>query len=379
MLIPKSDFIGLEKLTHLSAGGESPTLKSHRVAVERFFADKALGEESRERMDETVRRCKQKVGALLGASPDDVAFISTSSEGINLLAYALKWRSGDNVVVCDVEFPSDVLPWTRLKEQGVEIRIVRNRNWFVSLADIQQALDDRTRVVAVSDVSYFTGQRLPAKELSELVRAHNALLILDATHAAGAVPVQANHADILVTSCYKWLLGTHGVAIFYWNRKRLPDLEPPFLGWHSGQSIPDWHEPTEFALRPGADRFEAGNLGFISIYILDNALDHILRIGTAAIESHVLSLSGLAREGLHELGFEVMTPPNPDQRAGNICFMTPHIKEIMAWLSDRRILVWGAYAGVERVRVSTHLYNSAEDVERLLNALEDLPASMKRR
>ena len=119
--------------------------------------------------------------------------------------------------------------------------------------------------------------------------------------------------------------------------------------------------------------------GFISIYILDNALDHILRIGIAAIESHVLSLSGLAREGLHELGFEVMTPPNPDQRAGNICFMTPHIKEIMAWLSDRRILVWGAYAGVERVRVSTHLYNSAEDVQRLLNALKDLPASLKRR
>jgi len=379
MLIPKSEFIGLEKLTHLSAGGESPTLKSHREAVERFFADKALGEVSRERMDETVRRCRQKVGVLLGVPPDEVAFISTSSEGINLLAHALKWRSGDNIVVCDVEFPSEVLPWTRLRDQGVEIRIVRNRNWFVSLSDIQQALDERTRVVAVSDVSYFTGQKLPVKELSELVRSHNAFLILDATHAAGAVPVQANYADILVTSCYKWLLGTHGVAIFYWNRKRLPDLEPPFLGWHSGQSIPDWHEPTEFALRPGADRFEAGNLGFISIYILDNALDHILRIGIAAIESHVLSLSGLAREGLHELGFEVMTPPNPYQRAGNICFMTPHISEIMAWLSDRRILVWGAYAGVGRVRVSTHLYNSAEDVERLLNALEDLPASLKRR
>jgi selenocysteine lyase/cysteine desulfurase len=379
MLIPKSDFIGLEKLTHLSAGGESPTLKSHRVAIEQFFADKALGEVSRERMDETVKRCKQKVGVLLGVSPDDVAFISTSSEGINLLAYGLKWRSGDNVVVCDVEFPSDVLPWTRLKEQGVEIRVVPNRNWFVSLTDIQQALDDRTRVVAVSEVSYFTGQRLPVKELSELVRSHNALLILDSTHAAGAVPVQAKYADILVTSCYKWLLGTHGVAIFYWNRERLPDLEPPFLGWHSGQSIPDWHTPTEFALRSGADRFEAGNLGFISIYILDNALDHILRIGIPSIESHVLSLSGLARDGLHELGFELMTPRNPDQRAGNICFMPPHISEIMAWLSDRRILVWGAYAGVGRVRVSTHLYNSSEDVERLLNALEGLPASLKRR
>ena len=377
MLIPKTEFIGLEEITHLCAGGESPTLKSHRAAVERFFSDKAMGEGSRERMEETVNRCKQKVSDLLGVSPDNIAFISTSSEGINLLTYGLKWRSGDNVVVCDVEFPSDVLPWTRLKEQGVEVRIVSNQNWFVSLSNIQQALDGRTRVVAVSDVSYFTGQRLPLKELSEMVHSHNALLSLDSTHAAGVVPVQASYADILVSSCYKWLLGTHGVAIFYWNRERLPDLEPPFLGWHSGESIPDWHAPTQFALRSGADRFEAGNLGFISIYILDNALEHILRIGIPAIESHVLYLSGLVWEGLHGLDFELMTPRDADQRAGNICFMTAHISEIIAWLNERKILVWGAYAGVGRVRVSTHLYNSARDVGRLLNTLEDLPPSLK--
>lgn len=377
MLIPKTDFIGLEGVTHLCAGGESPMLKSHRAAIEQFFADKALGEGSRHRMDETACRCKQKVGKLLGVPPDNLAFISTSSEGINLLAHGLKWRSGDNVVVCDVEFPSDVLPWTRLKEQGVEVRVVPNQNWIISLTDLERALDDRTRVVAVSDVSYFTGQRLPMKELSEMVHSTNALLSMDSTHAAGVIPVQADYADILVASCYKWLLGTHGVAIFYWNRERLPELEPPFLGWHSGESIPDWHEPTVFTLRSGADRFEAGNLGFISIYILDNALDHILRIGIAAIESHVLHLSGMVWEGLHGLAVELMTPREPSRRAGNICFMTPHINEIMAWLSERKIRVWGAYAGVGRVRVSTHVYNSTQDVERLLNAMEDLPASLK--
>jgi selenocysteine lyase/cysteine desulfurase len=210
-----------------------------------------------------------------------------------------------------------------------------------------------------------------------MVHSNNALLSLDSTHAAGVVPVQASYADILVSSCYKWLLGTHGAAIFYLNRKRLPDLEPPFLGWHSGISIPDWQTPTEFALRSGADRFEPGNLGFISIYILDNALEHLLRIGISAIESHVLELSGQVWEGLHELGFEMMTPREPDRRAGNICFMTPHIDAIVAWLAERKILVWGAYAGVGRVRVSTHLYNSAQDVERLLNALADLPDSLK--
>ena len=230
MLIPKSEFIGLEGVTHLCAGGESPMLKNHWAAIEQFFADKALGEESRHRMDETVNRCKQKIGKLLGVPPDNLAFLSTSSEGVNLLAHGLKWRSGDNVVVCDVEFPSDTLPWTRLEELGVEVRVVPNQNWLISLADLERAIDDRTRVVAVSDVSYFTGQRLPMKELSKIVRSTNALLSMDSTHAAGAIAVQADYADILVASCYKWLLGTHGESIFYWNRERLPELEPPFVG-----------------------------------------------------------------------------------------------------------------------------------------------------
>jgi selenocysteine lyase/cysteine desulfurase len=102
-----------------------------------------------------------------------------------------------------------------------------------------------------------------------------------------------------------------------------------------------------------------------------------LRIGIPVIERHVLQLSGMAWEGLHALGFELMTPRDPAERAGNICFMTPHISEIMAWLNDRKIRVWGAYAGVGRVRASTHLYNSTEDVERLLKALEELPAVLK--
>src|SRR5688572_8488249 len=108
MLIPKSDFIGLEEgIAHLCAGGETPMLKSHQAAIERFLADKALGELSRERLAATYRRCKEKVAWLLEVSPEEIAFLSSSSAGINLVAHALEWRPGDNVVVCEVEFPSD--------------------------------------------------------------------------------------------------------------------------------------------------------------------------------------------------------------------------------------------------------------------------------
>jgi cysteine desulfurase / selenocysteine lyase len=376
-LISPEEFIGLEDLVHLGVGGESPMLKSHRHAVEQFFSDKALGENGRNRLDATVNRCREKAAHLLNVSAQDIAFLSTSSEGINVLVYGLSWQPGDNVVICDVEFPSEILPWTRLQKQGVEIRIVRHKDWYVDVEDFGEAIDNRTKLVVVSDVSYFTGQRFPIKRLSEMVRKTDARLCVDATHAVGAVSVDAQYADVLVTSCYKWLLATHGVALFYWNRDRLPDLKVPFLGWHSGVSIPDWHNPTEFKLREGADRFEAGNVSFISIYILNNALDHILRIGVPAIENHVLELSGRLREGLARLDLELMTPEQPAERAGNVCFMTAHIGEITEWLDRQKILVWGGYGGVGRIRVSTHLFNSHNDVDRLLEALGDLPENLR--
>ena len=372
MLIPKSEFIGLEGITHLAAGGETPMLKSHRQAIDQFMIDKSLGEPGRERFEAVFSRCQQKVGQLLGVPAQDIAFLSSSSEGVNLLVYALPWQAGDNVVVCDVEFPSDVLPWTRLQEKGVEIRVVSHRNWAIHLEDIEAAIDERTRLVAVSQVSYFTGQRLPLAALSKIVRAGDALLLVDATHAAGVVPVEARYADILVSSCYKWLLGVHGAAIFYWNRQRLPNLEPPFVGWHTGITIPDWQAPTAYALKPDAGRFTPGNPSFISLYILENALNRLLEIGIPLIEEHVLELSGQVWDGLHRAGWEMMTPQTAMQRAGNVCFMTSEIGRITAGLEERGVIIWGGYGGVGRVRVSTHLYNDEQDVERLLATLQEL-------
>ena len=260
MLIPKSEFVGLESIVHLPAGGETPMLKSHQVAIERFMADKAHGEEARTRLESTYHRCQEIVARLLDVAPKDIAFISSSSEDINLVVYALDWQPRDNVVVGDVEFPSDVLPWTRLKNQGVEVHVVPHQNWFIHLEDIEPTIDERTRVVAVTHVSYFTGQQILLESLATMVRRTNALLLVDAIHAAGAVSIEARYADILVSSCHKWLLGVHGTAIFYWNRERLPNLEPPFVGWHTGVTIPNWKEPTTYALRPDADRFVSGNL-----------------------------------------------------------------------------------------------------------------------
>lgn len=369
-LIPKSEFVGLEEMTNLCAGGESPMLTSHRQAIEQFMIDKSRGEPARQLEMDRVDQARDKCARLFSVDAQEITFLSNASEGINNVAYGLDWKAGDNVVIVDVEFPSGILPWTRLAPQGVEIRVVKNKNWFIGLDDIAALIDARTRVVAISHVSMYTGQRLDLEALSNLVRSSNALLLLDATHAAGVVPVDARLADIMVSSCYKWLLGVHGAAVFFVNRERLPDFAPPFVGWQSPASHGGWQQPTQFELQPTAHRFQPGNFGFISVYVLNNALDHLLQIGIENIERHALALSGQLYEAVDALGFELMTPAAPQQRAGNICFLANDLESIIKQLDRRQVLIWGAYAGFDRLRISTHLYNDSDDVERCIEALQ---------
>ena len=370
-LIPRADFVGLDGVANLCAGGEAPMLKSHRGAFEQFMADKARGEAARQLEADKVEQLRGKCARLWSVEAADITFLASASEGINNVAYGLDWRKGDNVVVADVEFPSGILPWTRLERQGVEIRIVRHRDWSVPLDAIAALIDERTRVVEVSQVSMLTGERLELQALSTLVRASNALLLLDATHAAGVVPVQAALADVVVSSCYKWLLGVHGAAIFYVNRQTLPDFAPPFLGWNSPASHGGWPRPTEFDLQSSAHRFQPGNAAFLALYILDNALDRLLELGIDAIERHALALGGLVYEAVASLGFEMMTPAEPGRRAGNVCFLADNLEALRAELERRRVLIWGAYAGFGRLRVSTHVYNDSADVERFAAALRE--------
>ena len=373
-LISKDQFIGLEGIANLATGGESPMLKSHRQAVDQFMLDKATGENARYREDDAVQRASEKCARLFTAEADEITFLSSASEGINNVVYGLEWKPGDNVVVCDVEFPSGVYPWTKLQAQGVELRIVRHVNWFLSIDDIARQIDHRTRVVAISQVSMFTGQRMDIARISRLVRESNALFLVDATHAAGVIPVDASHADIMVSSCYKWLMGTHGCAVFYWNREHLPEFDPPFLGWNSAQSSGGWQNPAEYQLHGNANRFVPGNPAYISIYILNNALDHILDLGIDRIESHALSLSGEILNGVRQQGWELMTSEADRDRAGNVSFMAPDIQAFRNAMEQQGVLVWGAYASFDRIRISTHIHNDSEDIERCLRAFRGQPS-----
>jgi cysteine desulfurase/selenocysteine lyase len=367
-LIDPGEFVGIDGVAHLCAGGEAPMLRGHLDALARFAADKGGGMAGRERLFETYRSAKQRLSWLVNRPAGDIALLAHASEGVNLVAQSIDWQSGDNVVVADVEFPSLVYPWTRVVPRGVDIRVVPSRSWYVALDDVRARVDDRTRVLAISQVSYLTGQRLSLPALADVAWQAGARLLVDATHALGAVPVDANYCDFLVSSCYKWLLAAHGTGVFVWNRSRIPTLEPATVGWHSVDHREGRENPTEVVLRPDADRFEIGNPAFPSVYILNNALDRLSSVSARSSEQHVLALSARVGEGLAQRGIRVMTPAAAPERAGNVCFEWPAAESLVQALAERRVHVWG---GEGRIRVSTHIYNAAEDVDRFFAALDE--------
>ncbi len=368
-LITPDEFLGLEGMTHLCAAGEAPMLRTHLEALARFAADKSTGMPGRARLEETVASTRLNLSWWVNRPASDIALLAHASEGVNVVAQGLDWRPGDNVVLADVEYPSLIYPWTRLTQRGVEIRVVPTRNWVLHLDDLRATIDRRTRLVAVSQVSFLTGQRLSLAAIADAAWQVGARLLVDATHALGVIPVDANLCDFLVSSCYKWLLGVHGVGIFVWNRSRVPELEPVNLGWHSVASRGGKTDPTQVALRPDADKFEMGNPSFPSIYVLNNVLERLAMLPAAKVEEHALCLGGIVREGLARRGWTLMTPESPRERAGSICYAVPNAAEVAADLAAKGILVWGSE---RRIRVSCHVYNSSDDVERFLSALDEL-------
>jgi cysteine desulfurase / selenocysteine lyase len=367
-LIPKTAFIGIEHVAHLATGGEAPVLRANLAAATQFLLDKGDGMPGRERFFTTANRARAALAVRLGGRPEEIAFLSSASEGLHVASEGIDWRPGDNVVVGQSEFPSVLLAWQRLRPRGVDVRAV-GREAVVTHDEIAAAVDQRTRAIAVSHVGYLTGARHDLGRLRSVADRVGARLVVDASHALGVVPVDGALCDVVVACCYKWLLAVHGVGVFYVNSRSWPDLAAPWVGWHSTHREDDWRCRTEYRMREDGSRFEAGNPPFLPVYVLDSALRTLASLDPRAVEAHVLALGGILRAGLVKLGLPVLTPEAPEERAGNIVFATDRCMDVERALRAAGVLVW---AGDGRVRLSVHAYNDEADVARALAALGDL-------
>jgi selenocysteine lyase/cysteine desulfurase len=362
-----SRFPGTEGRTYLDTAAEGLPPASMVDALQEYARDKNLGTPGRVRLHEVERGVTASAARLLGAPAEDVVLLPNASEGLNLLANSPQW-SGGEVLISDLEFPSNVAPWLRLRGQGVSLKVMPTRHGTVTLDDYLSRMTSATRLVSVSQVSYKSGTQISfLRELSEEVHGRGALLCVDATQALGRVPVSVEGVDFLVASTYKWLLGSHGLGVVYASPALREELRGSTAGWYSIQDLFSPHRFEAFSHKDGAAALMAGMPNFPGIYALREGLNAILAEGPERIDERLRPLVRELREGLAERGFDLLTPAGEEFASGIVAFTHHKPEWLGAELARQNVIVW---AGDGRVRVSVHLYNNAADIGSFFAALD---------
>jgi selenocysteine lyase/cysteine desulfurase len=316
-------------------------------------------------MEAQVDRAQARIARRWGAATDEIGFVPSVADGVAMVAESMAFQPGDNVVVDALEYPSVVAPFALQRAPAVEIRVARGTN-----PDRVAALvNARTRVIGASCVSYMTGERFDLSALRAAADRVGAMLVVDFTQAAGWMPIDASVTDFAFSACYKWLLGTTGTAIAFWNRSRQPDWAPSTAGWNSIAAFgrPDWLGP--IGVKPGAARFTRGNPAHGPVYVLNAALDHLDRHDPDLLRQHVGALTAALIDRLTRAGIPLTTPAEPVRHGANVCMDSNAAQAMCNELHTRQIYGWNGHG---RLRFSFHGYNAMDDVDRIAVALPSI-------
>lgn len=371
MLQSMKDLFPLTRqVSYLDTAAEGLPPLTGEAALTEYWHAKSRGTPGRAHLFAKQKETEEAAAKLLTTSAENVVLLANASEALNLFANSIDWNPGDEVLISDLEFPSNVLVWLRLKEMGVRLSVIPTSGGALALEDWTSRLSQRTRVVSTSQVSYKTGTQIPfMSELAEEAHRAGALFCVDATQALGRVPVSVEGVDYLVASTYKWLLGSHGLGVVYISPGMRDRLRPRTAGWYSVESLfyPERFEA--FTPKRTAGQLQSGMPNFPGIYVLKAGIDFLLSVGVERFNCDLRPLVKTLHDGLQDQGLNLLTPASPEFASGIVSFECEEPAAIAARLEDEHIVVWG---GDGRIRVSLHVYNDQEDVDRFLQAIRRL-------
>lgn len=315
-----------------------------------------------------VEAVREQAARLLHAEPSDVAFVKNTSEGIGIVAEGLPWRAGDNMVTADDEYPANVYPWMNLRDRGVEVRRVPGEAGRITVDDVRELMDDRTRLVSLSFVEFATGFRNDLDSIGGLCRERGVLFFVDAIQGLGVLPldVTATPIDFLAADGHKWLLGPEGAGLFWVRRELVDHLHAVGVGWNSVVDSLAF-DRVDFRLKPHAGRWESGTLNVGGILALGASLGLLLDIGIAAIAERIFEITTYLCERVRQVGVEAYSSRQPREWSGIVSLVVggdPNVHKRRC--RDAGVLV-NQRAG--RLRVSPHAYNTHDEIDRLVDVL----------
>ena len=389
----RENFPVTQKCVYLDSACFSVTFSAAVKEIEQFV-ERMLYFEEHSWADKKKDETREEAAKLMRASRNEVGLGEGATYGLNVFARAIsdQLQAGDNVVTADMEFLQSTLPWLAIsKKKGIQIKVAKNTDGAYRTSDFVRLIDERTKVISLSSVQWNNGFKLDLEELGEIAEKKDIYFVIDAAHHLGASVLDVHKAkiDFMSSSGHKWLVSPFGTGLFYMSAEMLDSLEPDLIGYMNVRpprnlsrmgeyfEIPDANPVEEFEyVRHEARKFETGGTSnYPGAIGLAASLRLFNEIGMENIAGRILDLGDYVIEELQKIDARIVSPLDRAHRAGITTFRMyknpEEDKKLQLWLKNKGIYVSVRYtSNIGGLRVSTHLYNNEQDIDKLVEATE---------
>jgi len=311
---------------------------------------------------------KKRYGQLIGATANEIAYTASTSDGENIVVMGMDLaKRGGNIVIDELHFTTSLYMYKELEKKGVELRIVKHRNWAIDVKDMDRAIDKNTRLVSLALVSNVNGFIHDAKAVSALAHARGAYVFADIIQAVGSVPVdvKALGIDFASAGTYKWLMGERGLGFLYVREDLQGTVLPTTRYGHRQVTNFNRAELTWEPL-PGAAKYETGGIGVLLAACVSAGIDYVQTLGLDKIRTHARQLTDRLQRELPPLGYKPLTPQGNE---------TPILAfELKDAAATTKALQAGKIAATvigneNRLRLSVSVFNTHDDIDRVIEVL----------
>ena len=318
-----------------------------------------------------IAEVREKFARLIGAQPHEVAIAPNVSAALSEIATGLDMGERNRVVMADLDFPTLAYQWMAKQRLGIEIDFVESPDRITVPTDkLLAAIDERTGLVATSRVFYLSGYIQDIAAVTRRAHEKGALVLVDDYQGTGQIPldVKALDVDFLVTGTLKWLMGGPGLAFIYVREDLIPRLRPSVTGWWGSRDMFEFRTGV-FEYRDDAQRLEAGTPAVAPIFAANASLDIVLEIGVERIRERTRWLADDLVRRIQERGWTLLSPADGAVRSSIVMLGMERPDELVDGLKQRGIIV-DSRPG--RLRISPHFYNTVEENQQIIAALDEL-------
>jgi cysteine desulfurase / selenocysteine lyase len=358
----------------LAHAGVCPLPRRVTEAMKHYVDSASLDDQETVVAEGLFREARALAARLIGAQPDEIALVGPTSVGLSLVANGFPLRKGDNVVIYQDDYPSNVYAWMPLAERGVQVRLLNIRNYGrIRRIDVEGQIDEQTRLVALASCHFVSGYRIEIPAIGKLLKDKDIAFCVDGIQTVGAFPTPAEHIDFLAADSHKWLLGPCSAGIMFVRKSWQDQVRPTIYGWHNVR-CPNYVAQEAMVHPPDGRRYEAGTANLVGLAGLHAAMQMVLELGIENIARELLRKRAWLVPALQQKNYEVLYADAPPGAAsGIVTFHRPgaDLAALHEKLTAAKIItsLRADRKGNRYIRLSPHFYNTDAELHQLLELL----------